>query len=209
MKQKSIEKKQQIADAAIKLFLQHGVQGTSMRDIAKALNISTGSIYHHFKSKDEIIDLVAELGAQGVEDTRAYYRSLGNVSPKEALRKCIIQLIARTSAGRANILFFNREWRALSPSRAAALTESVRRYISFFEHLLDEGIRADEFKLENPKLVAFNIWASQQEGVLRGWFLKESFTVEEFAERQADFILNSISISRTNQKDTKFDLIRS
>jgi AcrR family transcriptional regulator len=190
MTQKYNEKKRQIADVAIKLFLSQGVQGTSIRDIAEAVGTSAANLYHYFRSKDEIIDSVAELGVRSVNVTRDYYRSLGNISPTEALRKCIVQMILSPDHDR--ILFFNREYRSLSPARGSELMATVRQYISFFEHLLDEGIRAGEFRIENTRLVAFNIYISQQEWALRRWLLRDTLTAEEFAERQADFILKSI-----------------
>lgn len=195
MTQKYIEKRQQIAECAIKLFLKQGVQGTSMRDIAKALGISVASLYYYFESKNDIIDMVTDLGAQAVDRTREFYRSLGNISTTEALRKCIIQVLLIGEQSRDRILFFNREYPTLSPSRANALKESVEQLVRFLEHLLDEGIRAGEFEVENIRLVAFNIYISQQEWALRRWLLRGTLTAEEFAEQQANFILSSICVA--------------
>ncbi len=165
-----------------------------MRDIGQELNISTGSIYHHFKSKDAIIDRVAEEGALGVNKAREYYCSLGSISPTETLRKCIVWLLEYGHRNRNNILFLNREYRLFSPLRAAALSESSRQYVSFFEHLLDEGVRMGEFRIDNPRVVAFNIWSSQQEIAMHGWIMRESMPIEQFIDQQASFIINSISI---------------
>jgi len=191
-KQKYDEKRRAIADAAIKLFLQKGVQETSIREIAKALDISTGSLYHYCKSKSEIIDMVAELNTQYVDVIREYYKTLGNMSLQDALRKCILQTVRIAHQNRSNILFLNRHFQILSPSRGEKLTESVRQSINFFENLLDEGIRSGEFKIENSRMVAFNIWVLGMEWILRRWFWEERLTAEEFAEQQADFILNKI-----------------
>ena len=191
-KQKYDEKRRTIADAAIKLFLQEGVQETSIRDIAKALDISTGSLYHYCKSKSEIIDMVAELNTQYVDVIREYYKSLGNMSLQDVLRKCILQTVRLAHQNRSNILFLNRNFQILSPSRGEKLTESVRQSIKFFENLLDEGIRSGEFKIENSRMVAFNIWVLGMEWVLRRWFWEGRLTAEEFAEQQADFILEMI-----------------
>jgi len=191
-KQQYEEKRRLIADAAIKLFLQQGVQETSIRDIAKALDISTGSLYHYYKSKSEIIDMVAELSSQYVDMIREYYKSLGNMSLKDVLRKCILQTVRLAHQNRASILFLNRNYGILSPSRGAKLTESVRQSISFFENLLDEGVRSGEFTIENTRIVAFNIWVLGMEWVLRRWFWEDRLTDEEFAEQQADFILEKI-----------------
>lgn len=60
-----------IVQAADDLFYRHGFENTSFSDIAGAVKISRGNFYHHFKSKDEILDAVicARLAAtQGMLD---------------------------------------------------------------------------------------------------------------------------------------------
>ncbi|EIL85490.1 TetR/AcrR family transcriptional regulator [Bacillus altitudinis] len=46
---------QQILDVSTKLFQEKGFEKTSLQDIIHELNMSKGAIYHHFKSKDEIL----------------------------------------------------------------------------------------------------------------------------------------------------------
>lgn len=57
-KDKSNLTRQRILDVAARLFLEKGFNKTTMRDIVEQLNMSKGAIYHHFKSKDEIINEV-------------------------------------------------------------------------------------------------------------------------------------------------------
>ena len=45
-----------ILDTALQLFSHQGYRATSIRDIAAKANVSTGSVYHHFKDKDELFD---------------------------------------------------------------------------------------------------------------------------------------------------------
>lgn len=47
-----------IVGEADRLFYEHGYEHTSFADIANAVGISRGNFYHHFKSKDEILDAV-------------------------------------------------------------------------------------------------------------------------------------------------------
>ncbi len=49
-----------ILSVSAELFLEKGFDKTSIQDIAEAAGISKGAIYHHFKSKDEIINGVTE-----------------------------------------------------------------------------------------------------------------------------------------------------
>ena len=47
--------KQRIIDGALRLFAEHGVDGTSIRDIAAAASITEPAIYRHFRSKDDLV----------------------------------------------------------------------------------------------------------------------------------------------------------
>lgn len=47
--------KDKIKRSALTLFVEKGVDGTGMRDIAKASAITEGAIYRHFKGKDELV----------------------------------------------------------------------------------------------------------------------------------------------------------
>ncbi|GGX38673.1 TetR/AcrR family transcriptional regulator [Saccharospirillum salsuginis] len=53
--------RKQIVEAADRLFYQQGFEHTSFRDIAETVKISRGNFYHHFKSKDDILDAVIAL----------------------------------------------------------------------------------------------------------------------------------------------------
>jgi AcrR family transcriptional regulator len=50
-----MKKKEQLLQDIATLFFKKGYDKTSMRDISKALNLSTPGIYHHFTSKQEIL----------------------------------------------------------------------------------------------------------------------------------------------------------
>jgi AcrR family transcriptional regulator len=58
----------QLLDAAARLFRERGYHATSMRDIAKAVGMLSGSIYYHFDSKEEMLLAVYEEGKRRVAD---------------------------------------------------------------------------------------------------------------------------------------------
>lgn len=59
-------RREHLLDAAAKLFSERGFHATSMRDIAKAVGMLSGSIYYHFESKDEMLLAVYEEGVRRV-----------------------------------------------------------------------------------------------------------------------------------------------
>jgi AcrR family transcriptional regulator len=54
--------------AALNLFADHGVSGTSLQMIADALGVTKAAVYHQFKTKDEIIIAVTEMQLARLED---------------------------------------------------------------------------------------------------------------------------------------------
>lgn len=62
-------RKQQLLDAAARLFSTHGYHATSMRDISAAVGMLPGSIYYHFASKDELLLTVYEEGVRRIAES--------------------------------------------------------------------------------------------------------------------------------------------
>ena len=63
------ETKERIERAALTLFVKRGIAETSIRQIAKAARVSLGAMYNHYKSKDELAevlfaDLFHRIGAE-------------------------------------------------------------------------------------------------------------------------------------------------
>lgn len=81
-----------IVDAADGLFYRQGYEHTSFADIANAVQISRGNFYHHFKSKDEILEAVIE---QRMANTRKMLEQWENEgkSPADRIRSFIHILI--------------------------------------------------------------------------------------------------------------------
>jgi AcrR family transcriptional regulator len=59
-------RRQQLLDAAARLFRERGYHATSMRDIAREVRMLSGSIYYHFPSKDEMLLAVYEEGLRHI-----------------------------------------------------------------------------------------------------------------------------------------------
>lgn len=60
MRKDAEERKSEILDVADELFSKKGFDGTSTNDILEKVGIARGTLYHHFKSKEEIMDALME-----------------------------------------------------------------------------------------------------------------------------------------------------
>jgi AcrR family transcriptional regulator len=56
-----------IVEAALVLFAEHGIGGTSLQMIADAIGVTKAAVYHQYNTKEEIVRAVAEVVATGLE----------------------------------------------------------------------------------------------------------------------------------------------
>jgi len=80
-----------IVEAADQLFYRQGYAHTSFSDIADVVQISRGNFYHHFKSKDEILDAVIALRLAATQDMLTEWEAEG-AAPADRIR-CFIQML--------------------------------------------------------------------------------------------------------------------
>ena len=191
------KRKRQIFDAAIHLFLEKGVANTSMRELAMAVGMTTGGLYHYVKSKDEIVRMVTRNAIYAHEVIKALRKDLGDVSPTEALRVCTKYWLTVEKTALEQTVFLDRERVHMGFDSQQAYSESVRSLIHFFESLLNEGIQAGEFEVDNVSLVAFNIYMARIQFATKWWLLQDLFTANEYAAQQTNIILKQILINRS------------
>jgi AcrR family transcriptional regulator len=82
-----------VLSAAFELFAVHGVSGTSLQMIADELGVTKAAVYHQFRTKDEIVLAVAEVGMsplEGALELAAAERSRENA--RELLLEQVIDL---------------------------------------------------------------------------------------------------------------------
>ena len=80
-----VDSRQEILRTAARLFQQRGYDATSMNDVAAALKLSKGGLYHHFQSKDEILFEIMN-HAMEITQQRVIDPVRGIADPEERLR---------------------------------------------------------------------------------------------------------------------------
>ncbi|MDT8904436.1 transcriptional regulator, TetR family [Pseudomonas sp. NFACC32-1] len=103
-----------LLQTAAHLFRNKGFERTTVRDLASAVGIQSGSIFHHFKSKDEILRAVMEETIRyNTALMRAALAEAGNVRERVlALIRCELQSIMGGTGEAMAVLVY--EWRSLS-----------------------------------------------------------------------------------------------
>jgi AcrR family transcriptional regulator len=83
-------------EAADDLFYRQGFAHTSFSDIAKVVNISRGNFYHHFKTKDDILDAVIKARLDKTQQMLADWEEEG-ATPKDRIKSYIKILLKNWS----------------------------------------------------------------------------------------------------------------
>lgn len=88
--------REQIVEAADRLFYEQGFDATSFADIAAAVGISRGNFYYHFKTKDEILDAVIDRRLSTTRAMLSRWEAEG-AGPADRIRSFVHILIANRS----------------------------------------------------------------------------------------------------------------
>lgn len=134
--------RQEILRTAARLFQEQGYDGTSMNDVAAALKLSKGGLYHHFQSKDEILfDLMSH--AMDITEERVLNPVRAIADPEERLRTLIRRHIAVVLSERdREITVMLHENHPLSPALRKRINGRKKDYVHFVESLVADVQRA-------------------------------------------------------------------
>ncbi|WP_420325759.1 TetR/AcrR family transcriptional regulator [Mameliella sp.] len=118
------DRRQQILNASLPIFLAKGYSGTTISDIRKASGATTGSIYHFFDGKPGIaIALWRDATRAWVQKTEALGHSL---TPEQQVKFSVRGLLEWATRNRALFLFFEElRIRAYSDTELAPITADV------------------------------------------------------------------------------------
>src|SRR5688500_398455 len=149
-------RRQEIEDVASELFRERGYSGTSVRDIARALDIQGASRYAHAASKQDVLWSVVDRAASQFEAAadEALADLPDTADPLARLRALALAHVGVVveDIGRASV--FIHEWRSLGPERRARTLARRDAYERRFRAIIREGTEAGIFAPTDPTVAA-------------------------------------------------------
>jgi TetR/AcrR family transcriptional regulator, cholesterol catabolism regulator len=131
-----VDSRQEILRTAARLFQQRGYDATSMNDVAAALKLSKGGLYHHFQSKDEILFEIMN-HAMEITQERVLNPVRGIADPEERLRSLIrLHMEVVLSPRDREITVMLHENHPLPPALRRKINARKKDYLHFVEHLI-------------------------------------------------------------------------
>lgn len=143
-----------ILAAALEAFVEHGYHGTSIRDIAAASGLSVPGVYHHYRSKQEILAaLMSATMDELLGRSRAALASAGD-DPVARFEAVVESMLRFHMARRGQAFVGSSEMRSLDPDERAAHIALRDEQQAMLRVLLEEGVAAGVFATPYPADVA-------------------------------------------------------
>jgi AcrR family transcriptional regulator len=158
-------RRDEIVAGAADLFARNGIAATTVRDIGEAVGMLSGSLYHYFTSKEEIVDAII---SSYLDDLRLRYRdAIENVEdPIEQLRALIHASFHSVAEYPAACEIYQKDFGYLTQlPRFAYMKRTASQTQKIWMETIQEGIDQGLFVKELDPVIVYRfmrdaIWMS-------------------------------------------------
>lgn len=142
------EKRNEILDAAEKLFSIKGYEKCSVNNILSEVGIAKGTFYYYFKSKEEVLDSVVSRVNEIILERAEIIASSLELSPVEKIINVILSMNVQDEIDHELMEGIHKPENALIHQKS--LTQMVKSIIPIFDKITQEGIEKGIFKSQYP-----------------------------------------------------------
>ena len=185
-----VERRQQIVEAASKVFYAKGFKDCTVRDLCEACGLTPGGLYRYIGSKKDILRLMSARVVGGSESLRRHVHSLGDQNAEEVLRCFVKEYFKGCDDNREANTFFNREIANFDAEDRGQLLRDQIDILDCIQAILRRGEETGEFRLDSPVFVAHLILMMGHDWGLRKWYLGDHFTLEQYTEKSLDLLMS-------------------
>lgn len=182
-----------IEDVASSLFHDRGYAATSVRDIARALDIRGASLYAHVTSKEDVLSAIVDRAASAFEGgAERALEATAHADPAARLSALVRAHVAVAAADPELASVFVTEWRHLSGARREAVLDRRDRYEALFRSVILDGMATGNFTSTDPALAATFVLAALNG--LAAWYRADGrLSRDRIADHYADLAVRALT----------------
>ena len=182
-------RKAELVRVAARLFRDHGYERTTVRDIGNAVGLQSGSLFYHFRTKEEILVAVMALGITDTTEQLASALAAAR-TPADRVRALVhVHLHSLLGDNQAALEVMLYEWRSVSDTYKPGLIVLRDRYESLWQQVLEEAVAQGAVRAQDPHLLRLMLLGALQWSVQ--WFKSDGgLSVTELAEETLTFFLS-------------------
>ena len=186
------ERAEEVYTAALRLFREKGYHATSMQDIAEAVGLYKGSLYHYISGKEDLLVLVFQRAMGGLLDQVERIALNASLSPSEQLRQVIALHVGAVAENLDALTVYLHEYRALTGPAFDRVAEQRERYATLVSDVVARGVHAGEFRAPDVGIATLGLigmcnWVCQ-------WYRPDGrLAPPQIAARFADLVLDGLT----------------
>ena len=144
----TVTRREELLAIAAKLFAERGFKNTTVRDIADAAGILSGSLYHHFDSKEAMVDELLDSFQTAL--WREYDAiEASDLTPRQKLEAVVRASFDAIDRNHSEVAIFQTDAAYLASfDRFAYLHERNVRFRDLWTSLLRDGVAAGELRAD-------------------------------------------------------------
>lgn len=184
------QRRRQIVDVAVKLFIKHGYHKTTTRILAKETGLSIGSLYEYVATKEDVLYLVCI--AIHTEVEQALKEAMARTTAgREALTEIIRSYFLVCDRMSDHILLMYQVTHFLPLKWQEKVLEAELRITKLFIDAMQQLKAEGKLVLDDGtiNLVGHNISVIGHTWTFRRWYFSKHFSIEEYIEKQTEFIM--------------------
>ena len=183
-------RRKDILDAATKIFGENGYHATSMRNIAEAVQLQKGSLYHHVSSKQEILFEILEQ-ALNLLITSLEEVTNQDLPPEAKLRQAMRAYLEMLTTNPELTSVLLLEHRSLKNERKAPHIAKRDHFEAIWREIIQEGVDAGHFNADDPAQVTRTLLGTLNWTIT--WYNPDgSLSPAEIADQSANIFLNGL-----------------
>ncbi|MDX3660264.1 TetR/AcrR family transcriptional regulator [Streptomyces sp. ID05-26A] len=192
----------ELLELAAKMFAERGYGQTTVRDIADAAGILSGSLYHHFDSKESMVD---EILRTFLDELFTRYREVveAGVGPKQTLKALVVASFEAIDTRHAAVAIYQNEAKHLTPlERFSYIEDRSVEFRKLWTVLLEEGMRAGVFRADLDVDVAYRFIRDTVWVAVRWYRPDGGLSAEAVADQYLAILLDGIATGRRKNSKT-------
>jgi AcrR family transcriptional regulator len=179
-----------IMTAGLELIYEHGYEAVTLRQLAQAVGIQSGSLYNHIRSKQEVLVTLVVRHLEHLLESADEALS-GITDPAEALRAFIAFHMVYHMSRQREIYIANSELRSLEPENRKRVVELRRAYESKLIGILHHLVSQKALRIRDTRVTAYAIIAMLT-GVANWYRVDGPLQPADLVEMHTDLVLNGL-----------------
>ena len=183
--------KEQILEAAMKVFVKNGFSETRMDDIAENSGLSKGAIYHHYNSKKDLFLALIDFWEEYFFFKIFFNKDVESKNSADLLRDMAKDMI-ETFKNRKYILLAELEFWSLANHDEDVRAKTEALYIKLMKlirTIISKGVDSNEFKKLDVDVAALSVMTSLQGVIWFSIFQDKNISAEQYLNNVIEFII--------------------